>query len=168
MARALVKALNVQTPDQFKTDWSQFMKQNIAMNRMVMAQNLVLDKSSAKLTFIPAIPKVMQDEGKSGDGIYMFVYIRNDANIYDKQEFSPEAQDFSVDSSLSPGVWREMASPQEVAITAANYTVGNKYDVFLVFSAQEIRPEVNENAWDRPYVALGAACEIVFEVECIA
>lgn len=168
MARALVKALNVQTPDQFKTDWSQFMKQNIAMNRMVMAQNLKIDKSDAKLTFVPAIPKIMQDEGGLSDPIYMFIYVRNDINEYDVKDFSPESKNFETDSSLTPGVWKETAAPFEAPLTSANYTVGKKYDVYLVFSDQEIRPETKDNPWDRPYVAWGPACEVCFEVECVA
>lgn len=164
MSKALVKAITGVTHDQFRTDWSLFMKQCIEMNRMTCPALLTLKKSDNKLNIIPAMPKAMVEKPGASGVIYLGVFVKNNDNAWEGFVFAPELQDFTVDSAVKPGEWLEPGDASAVTITGSKYTAGTVYDVLIVFSDQEITVETAENSWDRPYSVKGASCEFIHQV----
>ena len=168
MAKALVRARGVATPDQFKTDWSQFMKQNIAMNMMVYSKDASLDKRHKTFLFTPAIPKAMIDKGSGTDDVYMCICFKNDKNEWESDILSKNFSDFSVASKIGGNDFMEVAAPLDVIFAEDNLTAGKVYDVHIVFSNKEIAVEVAESVNDLPYVLYGPASEYIIEVTCVA
>ena len=168
MAKALVRARGVATPEQFKTDWSQFMKQNIAQNIMVYPKDVSLRKSSNALLFTPAIPKCMIDKGSGKDDVFIGISFKNDLNQWESVVLSKKFSDFSVASEIGGNDFMETSAPLDIIFPADHLTVGKVYDVHFVVSNKEIAVEVAESANDLPYVLYGPASEYVVEVTCIA
>mgnify|MGYP003592928126 CR=1 FL=1 len=168
MAKALVKAITGVTPEQFRTDWSQFIKQAIAINRMMCPASLTLDKSDAKLSVLPAMPEAMVNKADPADPCWIGVYIHDNDNAWQGEAFNVLMGDFAAACALTPGTWLQDAAAREINVTASKFTALTAYDVLIVVSDQEITTEVAENTWDKPYSFKGAAVEMTFSVTCAA
>lgn len=168
MSKALVRARGIAIPEQFKTDWSQFMKQNIAMNLMVYSNGLTMDKSDAKATVKFAIPKVMVDKGESTDKCYVGMFFKDDTNAWQFTNFDLTLADFTVPLDLGGNAYLENALAKNFPITAANVTAGTKYDMHIIYSDQPITAEVAESVNDLPFTLWGPASEYITEVTCAA
>ena len=164
MAKALVEAITGVTPEQFRTAWSQFMKQSYSMNRLVCPVTLSIEKSDNKLNILPAMPDLIVSKAGLTGTVYIGIFVKNDDNAWEGDVLMPKPQDFSVNSSLTPGNWKELSVAQPITIVGAKFTAGKKYDVTIVVSDDEINVETAENSWDRPYSVKGKACEMIFEV----
>ena len=168
MGRALVRARGVATPDQFKTDWSQFMKENIRMNLMVYPNDLILNKTHAEASVKFALPKIMVDEGKSSDKCYVGMFFKDDTNAWQFTNFDLTHADFTVPLDLGGNDFLENADNQYFQVIAANVTAGVKYDMHIIYSDQPITTEVAESVNDLPFNLWGPASEYVIEVTCAA
>ena len=168
MSKALARARGVATPDQFKTDWSQFMKQNIAMNMMVYPFVATMDKSDNAVKISGAIPKAMIDAGKSSDKVYMLMCVKNDLNQWESFAWNHDFGDFGTLQDISGNDFMVVGTPVTCTIVGANFTALSKYDVHILFSDKEINTEVAERANDLPYVLYGPASEYIIEVTCSA
>ena len=164
MSKALVRARGIATPEQFKTDWSQFMKQNIAMNIMIYPHGFVLDKSEETLSVKCAIPKVMKDKAQSSDPVYVGFCFKNDKNEWESFVSALTMNDFSVALDVGGNEFMEQATAIDMGVDVANLTTGNVYDVHLLSSNKEIAVETAESSRDMPYVLFGPASEAIFEV----
>lgn len=168
MSKALVRARGIATPEQFKTDWSQFMKQNIAMNLMVYPNELTMKKSDAKASVKFAIPKVMVDKGKSSDKCYVGMFFKDDTNGWQFTTFDLTLDAFTIPLDLGGNDYLENAFVQDFPITAANVTAMTKYDMHIIYSDQPITAEVAESVNDLPFTLWGPASEYITEVPCHA
>ena len=169
MSSARVTVKGVPMTDQFKTNWSQFMKNNLSMNIMVYPVDPQMDKSSAEITFTPAIPKPMIDKGQSTDSCWTCLCFKDDTNSW--QAIVTEQQFSDYDTAIVVGESDFMATAGDTTfpITAAKVTVGNKYDIHIAYSKDKISLETIEvDSKDVPYIAYGKASEYVVEVTCIA
>ena len=168
MSKALVRARGIATPEQFKTDWSQFMKQNIAMNLMVYPNDMTMNKSDAKVSVKFAIPKVMVEKGETSDKCYVGIFFKDDTNAWQFTSFDLTLHDFNVPLDLGGNDYLEIADAQDFPITAANVTALSKYDMHIIYSDQPITAEVAEGVNDLPFTLWGPASEYITEVTCAA
>lgn len=168
MSKALVRARGVATPDQFKTDWSQFMKQNIAMNMMVYPFVATMDKSDNAVKISGAIPRAMIDKGQSTDKVYMLMCVKNDDNKWESFAWNHEFSDFDTLQDIGGNDFMTVAASTTCTIVGSKFTAGLKYDVHILFSDQEINTEVAESVNDLPYVLYGPASEYIIEITCAA
>lgn len=168
MAKALVKAIGGVTPEQFRTDWSQFMKQNIAMNRMMCPATITLDKGNAKLSVLPAMPEVMVRDANPSDPCWIGAFVRDNDGVWQGEAFNVLMGDFAAACALTPGTWLQDASARKIDVTASKFTADTEYDVLIVVSNEEIMTEVAENSWDKPYIVKNKAVEMIFTVTCVA
>lgn len=168
MSKALVRARGVATPEQFKTDWSQFMKQNITMNMMVYPFVATMDKSDNAVKISGAIPKAMIDAGKSSDKVYMLMCVKNDRNQWEGFAWNHDFSDFDTLHDIAGNDFMAVAGSTTCTIVGANFTALKKYDVHILYSNKEINTEVAERANDLPYVLYGPASEYIIEVTCAA
>lgn len=168
MSKALVRARGIATPEQFKTDWSQFMKQNIAQNIMVYPLILAIDKSDAVIKINPAIPKAMIEKGDSGDKVYIAVCFKDDNNAWQCGVFNKTFADFATAGEFAGNDYFSLAASESLDISNFGVTALSSYDVHVVFSNKEINVEVAESVNDLPYVLYGPASEYIVSVEATA
>lgn len=168
MSKALVRARGVATPDQFKTDWSQFMKQNIDMNMMVYPHLPAMDKSDNQLSMTFAIPKAMVDAANEADPVYIAVCFKDDTNTWQCSVLEMDMSMFATPLDLGGNNYLAEASVHEITIVGSKVTALNVYDVHIVYSNKEINLEVAESVNDLPYVLYGPASEYIIEVTCAA
>lgn len=164
----MVKAITGITPDQFRTHWSQFIKNCIGINRMMCPASLTLDKSDAKLSVLPAMPELMVNAAGESDPCWIGVYIRDDDHAWQGEAFNVLMGDFGTACDLTPGTWLQDSSARDISVTASKFTATNTYDVLIVVSDQEISTEVAENSGNKPYSLKGIGLEMFFQVVCAA
>lgn len=164
MSKALVSVIGAPTTDQFKTSWSQFMKNNIDMNLLIYPSTPVLDKSDGKFTFVPAIPKVMIDKGEKTDPVFICIWFKNDKNVIVRSVFETSFASFTEDVEIQGQDFLSVLSPLVCAVASADITAGNKYLVNIVYSNKSLTTEVVENPGDMPYSKYGIVSSYVIEV----
>lgn len=167
MASALVNVRGVPTPEQFKTNWSQFMALAIAMNRFCYPDKLTLDKGSNMLSLKPSIIAAMKDKGEAADKLWVGAFVKDDDGNWVSGVSVNEFSSLSVDLTVGQAAFKQGAGTMEVAIDPDKFTTGVTYDVLIVFSDQQIDTEVVENAGDDPYTLYGKACTFFIEATCI-
>lgn len=168
MASALVKAINAERPAQFRTKWSEFMKQVFSMKLMMYPESFVLDKSDAKLTYNLSVPKILSDLATPADAIFFCVYLKDDANVVKSVVVEKTWADFATAAEHGGEDFLKLAAALELAVTGANITATKHYDVNVVFSDKEINLETVENPGDEPYTVYGKACAFVVDVTAVA
>ena len=166
MSRALVSVLGVPLPEQFKTDWSQFMKEAIRAGFFLYPHTLDLLKASGKCSYRMGIPKAMHDKLDDSKNIYFFICFKNDLGEWEANAFHFKAVEFDTEVEVGDATFMAQAANDTFNITGANVTQGNVYDVTVVMSENPILEEVAENSWDVPYSVGGKAAKYVVEVTC--
>ena len=166
MSRAQVSVLGVPLPEQFKTDWSQFMKEAIRAGFFLYPHTLGLLKATGQCSYRMGIPKAMHDRLAGSKNIYFFICFKNDLGQWESNAFHFTADHFVTEVEVGDATFMAQAANDTFNITGANVTQGNVYDVTVVMSENPILEEVAENSWDVPYSVGGKAAKYVVEVTC--
>lgn len=166
MPRAQVSVLGVPTPEQFKTDWSQFMKEANRTGFFLYPHTMTMAKATGKFNYRMGIPKAMHDKLSPTKNIYFFICFKDDKNGWQYEDFAATAADFDTEVEVNGVMFMAQSADASFNITGSKVTQANVYDTSVVMSENPILGEVAENSWDVPYVIGGKAEKYVVEVTC--